>query len=116
MRRWDTSPSQPSPRETDEVKPWLARRSLPPRSREIRRALDDARAGRASLTHLARAHDLVSGTNATTTLGELREHIRQCTPKPPLRDEGKAIFLGFLSGVLTHVILKRFSERSDQGD
>jgi len=82
---------------------------------EIRRTLDDARAGRASLTHLARAHDLVSGTSATATLGELREHIRQCTPKPPLRDEGKAIFLGFLSGVLTHVILKRFSERSDQG-
>ena len=115
MRRWDTSPSQPSPRETDEVN--RADKTLTPTEvAEIRRALDDARAGRASLTHLARAHDLVSGTSATTTLGELREHIRQCTPKPPLRDEGKAIFLGFLSGVLTHVILKRFSERSDQGD
>jgi hypothetical protein len=74
---------------------------------EIQHVLDEARAGRATLVQLARAHDLASGASLNGTLGEIREHIRAMTPKPAMRDEAKAIFLGCISGVFTHLLLRR---------
>ena len=72
---------------------------------EIQKALADARLGRATLSQLAHAHDLAEDAGLNGTLGELREHVRCATPKPPLRDEARAVVLGFISGVLTHVVL-----------
>jgi hypothetical protein len=74
---------------------------------EIWRVLAEARAGRATLVQLARAHDLANGADLNGTLGEIREHIRAMTPRPPLRDEAKAIILGCISGVFTHLLLDR---------
>lgn len=73
----------------------------------VQKTLVEARAGRATLAQLAHAHDLANGANLNGTLGELREHIRCATPRPPLRDEARAIILGFISGVFTHLVLKR---------
>jgi hypothetical protein len=74
---------------------------------EVQKVLAEARAGRATLTQLARAHDLANGADLNGTLGELRRHIRAVTPRPPLRDEAKAIVLGFISGVFTHLVLQK---------
>lgn len=72
---------------------------------EVERTLTLARAGSATLTQLAHAHDLAAGAFLNGTLGELRWHIRQAIPKPPVRDEMRAIILGFLSGLATHAVL-----------
>lgn len=74
---------------------------------EVQKTLAEARLGRATLSQLARAHDLATGADLNGTLGELREHIRCATPRPPLRDEARAIVLGFISGVFTHLVLER---------
>ena len=74
---------------------------------EIQQALNQARAGRATLTQLARAHDLAEDACLNGTLGELREHIRTMTPRPVFRMEGRDILLGVISGVFTHLLLKR---------
>jgi len=73
---------------------------------EIQKILVEARAGRATLPQLALAHELATGANLNGTLGELREHIRRATPRPPLRDEARAILLGIASGVFTHLLLR----------
>ena len=73
---------------------------------EIQKILVDARAGRATLPQLAHAHELATCANLNGTLGELHEHIRRATPRPPLRDEASAIFLGIVSGVFTHLLLR----------
>lgn len=74
---------------------------------EIRHTLTEARAGRATLAQLARAHDLANGASLNGTLGELRDYIRAMTPRPAMRDEAKAIFLGCVSGVFTHFLLQK---------
>jgi hypothetical protein len=76
----------------------------------VQEILVEARAGRATLTQLARAHDLANEVNLNGTLGELREHIRRAVPRPPLKDEAKAVLLGFISGVFTHVVLTKRHE------
>lgn len=73
---------------------------------EIQKALAEARAGRATLSQLARAHDLAEDACLNGTLGELREHIRRMTPRPVFRMGGRDILLGVISGVLTHLLLK----------
>ena len=74
---------------------------------EIQQALNQARAGRATLTQLARAHDLAEDACLHGTLGELREHIRAATPRPVFRMEGRDILLGVISGVFTHLLLRK---------
>lgn len=74
---------------------------------EVQKILAEARAGRATLSQLARAHDLASGANLNDTLGELREHIRRATPRAPLRDDARAVLLGFISGIFTHLLFER---------
>ena len=74
---------------------------------EVQHALAEARAGRATLVQLARAHDLASGADLGGTLGELRDHIRAMTPRPAARDEVKAVILGCISGLFTHMMLDR---------
>jgi hypothetical protein len=78
---------------------------------EVERTLALARAGQATLTQLARAHDLACGADLNGTVGELREHIGRATPRPPLRDEVRSIVLGFLSGLATHAVLNSLSTR-----
>jgi hypothetical protein len=78
---------------------------------EVERTLALARQGRATLVQLAVAHDLASGACLSGTLGELREHIRRATPKPPVRDEMRAIVLGFLSGLATHAVLNSIARQ-----
>jgi hypothetical protein len=73
---------------------------------EIQKALAQARAGRATLSQLAHAHDLAEDACLNGTLGELREHIRAATPRPLFRMEGRDILLGVISGVFTHLLLK----------
>jgi len=72
---------------------------------EVQKILAEARAGHATLGQLARAHDLADGACLNGTLGELRRYIRSATPAPPLRDEARAIVLGFISGIFTHLVL-----------
>jgi len=72
----------------------------------VQKTLAEARAGRATLTQLALAHDLANSADLNGTLGELREHIRCATPRPPLRDEAKAVMLGVIGGLFTHLILE----------
>lgn len=73
---------------------------------EIQATLTNARAGRATLSQLAHAHDLAEDACLNGTLGELREHIRKMTPRPVFRMEGRDILLGVISGVFTHLLLK----------
>jgi hypothetical protein len=87
--------------------PLPTKKLSPAEISEVQHTLAEARAGRATLVQLARAHDLASGASLNGTLGELREHIRTMTPKPAMRDEAKAIFLGCISGVFTHLLLRR---------
>ena len=87
--------------------PLPTKKLSPAEISEVQHTLAEARAGRATLAQLARAHDLASGADLNGTLGELREHIRGMTPRPPLRDEAKAILLGVISGMFTHLVLER---------
>jgi hypothetical protein len=77
-----------------------------PQIAEIQSTLANARAGRATLSQLARAHDLADGACLNGTLGELRGHIRAMTPRPVFRMEGRDILLGVISGVFTHLLLR----------
>jgi len=78
---------------------------------EVEHTLALARAGSATLSQLAHAHDLATGACLNGTLGELREHIRRATPRPPVRDEMRAIVLGFLSGLATHAVLNSLGKK-----
>ena len=84
-----------------------AKKLSPTEVAEVQHVLAEARAGRTTLTQLARAHDLANGASLNGTLGELRDYIRAMTPRPAMRDEAKAIFLGCVSGVFTHFLLQR---------
>lgn len=87
-----------------------AKKISPVEIAEVERTLTLARTGRATLAQLAAAHDLANGASLNGTVGELREHIRRATPKPFARDEAKSIFLGFLSGLVTHAALDALSK------
>jgi len=76
----------------------------------VKAALQAARKGGATLEQLAHAHRLAEDACLNGTVGELREHIHRVTPQPPLRMEARSIFLGVMSGIVTHYIFK-WSER-----
>ena len=72
---------------------------------EIQAALIQARAGTATLSQLARAHDIATGAELGGCLGELRAHIRSLTPAPPshvgaMRDIALGVFAGFITEYL----------------
>ena len=69
------------------------------------------RAGKATLAQLAGAHDLAEDGGLNHCLGELRTLIRDATPEPPFRSEGKDILLGVGAGIITHYLLKRVEPR-----
>ena len=71
----------------------------------IQETLAHAREGKATLAQLAVAHDLAEGATLNGTLGELRAHIRNMVPRPPLHAETKGVLLGIVSGILTHYLL-----------
>lgn len=72
---------------------------------QIQTTLTLARQGKATLLQLAAAHELATGADLNSSLGELRLHIRQIVTPPPLHDSSKHIVLGVISGVLTHYVL-----------
>lgn len=72
---------------------------------QIQDTLAHARAGKATLAQLAAAHDLAEDATLNGTLGELRAHIRNMVPRPPLHAETKGVLLGVVSGILTHYLL-----------
>jgi len=93
----------------------MPRQLTPTEAREIQRALDDARAGRATLSQLAHAHDLAcaakrQGAYLNGTIGELRKHIRDMTPEPIGNNLGGDILrdtvIGTISGVAIYYIMK----------
>jgi hypothetical protein len=88
-----------------------AKKLSPAEVAEVEDVVTLARAGHATLSQLARAHDLANGANLNGTVGELREHIRRATPRAPMRDEMRSIVLGFLSGLATHAVLESVSQR-----
>jgi hypothetical protein len=69
------------------------------------------RAGKATLAELASAHDLAEDGGLNHCLGELRTHIRNATPEPAFRTEGKDILLGVGAGIITHYLLKSIATR-----
>lgn len=81
----------------------------------IKRALDDARAGRATLSQLAHAHDLATlaahdGAYLNGTVAELRRHIHNLAPEPVTNTTGINLIndtvVGTLSGLVIYYILK----------
>ena len=75
---------------------------------QVQKTLALARAGRATLSQLAQAHDLANGADLNGTLGELREHIRCATPRPPLRDVEDVVIgmpLSLLGAGAAHTVI-----------
>jgi hypothetical protein len=76
----------------------------------IRKALDDARAHRATLPELAQAHELATGLNLPGCAEELRQHIadKSAPPKgraaPSLGLMGDVV-AGIISGYFVHHIV-----------
>ncbi len=73
---------------------------------EIRRILDLARDGRASLKELGTAHDLAESAGLTATAGELRGYVRHKVSPRVTADIGHHLVLGIASGMITHHLLK----------
>jgi len=82
---------------------------------EIQKALDDARAGRATLSQLAHAHDLATlaakdGVYLNGTVAELRRHIHNLAPEPVSNNAGANLIndtvVGVISGIGIYYILK----------
>jgi len=77
----------------------------------IKKTLDDARAGRATLVELATAHDLAAGLKLGGCLTEIRQHIAaQVAPAvAPVRSRPSDlvgdVVAGVISGALTHKLL-----------
>lgn len=74
-------------------------------AQEIRTALDDARAGHASIVRLARAYESATGLGLSGCSCELRMHMLDKLNPIPHR-AGRDVALGVLSGFLTHALLK----------
>lgn len=86
----------------------MARKLTRPEALVVRKALDDARSGQATLTQLAHAHDLAEDGCLSGCLGELRQHIRNHTPEPvssPIKSAIGDLIIGAFAGVLTHHML-----------
>lgn len=92
----------------------MAKQLAPTEVQEIQKALNDARAGRATLTQLAHAHDLAvaavsNGVYLNGTVGELREHIHNLAPEPAGYRLGADILrdtvIGTVSGLAIYYLM-----------
>jgi hypothetical protein len=79
----------------------------------IRKALDDARSGSATLSQLGTAHDLAASAGLTGCVGELRQHIAHLAspnavsgrPRPRSLDLVGDVVAGVISGYFTHHLI-----------
>jgi len=73
----------------------------------VRTAVADGQAGQATLSELARAHDICERAGATKTLGVLRSQIRAMTPGPERSSFLKSVFAGLIAGSIVSLTLGR---------
>jgi hypothetical protein len=80
---------------------------------EIRSVLAHARNGGASMSSLARAHELAEVNHLPFATAEIRQHMRDLIPDPDdhPRETLKAIVLGVASGIATHLILRASKQK-----
>ena len=77
----------------------------------VKKAIDDARAGRATLVQLATAHETASQMNLNGCVGELRQHIitmvspGKPTSRPRAADFAGDVLTGVIAGFVTHHLL-----------
>lgn len=75
---------------------------------DVQSTLIKARQGAATLSQLARAHDLASRAELNGCLGELREHLRSAIPSPTRKAEVvRDIALGVVAGLITEHLLRQ---------
>ncbi len=74
---------------------------------ELQTTIGKARGGRATLLELARAHQIADESNLPGCAAELRAHIRAVAADhhEPISRAKRDVFMGIVSGVLTHVLL-----------
>lgn len=74
---------------------------------ELQTTIAKARGGRATLVELARAHLLADESGLPGCAAELRAHIRAVAADHHVGDSSarRDVFVGIVSGVLTHVLL-----------
>lgn len=73
----------------------------------VKKAIDDAEAGRATLPQLALAHSVCERAGATKTLGIIRSHIHRYTPGPSRFSILPNIIAGLISGTIVWFFLGR---------
>lgn len=72
----------------------------------VKKTLDDADLGRASLVELSRAYEICRRANAKKTLVLLGDHIRRIVMKPELNFP-RAVIAGLLSGTIVTLTVGR---------
>ena len=82
--------------------------------RQIRTALNAARAGGATLNQLADAHKVSEEHGLHHCTAEIREHMRRHIPDPNRSHVavGRSVALGILSGVITHYLLRLTEQKA----
>lgn len=89
------------------------RKLTPEEAGIVRKALDDARAGRATLGQLGAAHDLAASAGLTGCVGELRQSIVTMASPATSRTGGRVrhldlfgdVVAGVISGWFTHHLI-----------
>ena len=82
-----------------------------PELEQVKTAISDAEAGRATLEQLARAHTIAEKAGGGKTLGILRAHIRRMTPDPAHSITLRNFITGLASGFTLWLILGRHSRK-----
>jgi hypothetical protein len=77
----------------------------PAQAAQLRRTLDAARAGRATVAELGAAHDLAASAGLAGCAGELRGHLL-AKLSPRTASIGRDVVLGLTTGALTHYLLR----------
>jgi len=66
----------------------------------VRATVVNGETGQATLTELARAHDICTRAGATKTLGVLRQQIRRMTPGPQVTGFVRTVIAGVIAGTI----------------
>jgi hypothetical protein len=74
---------------------------------EVKAAITDAEAGRATLEQLAHAHSIAERAGGGQTVGIIRAHIRRMTPEPTKSVTLRNFVTGLASGVVVWLLLGR---------
>lgn len=74
---------------------------------EVKTAITDAEAGRATLEQLAHAHSIAERAGGGQTVGMLRAHIRRMTPEPTRSTTLRNFVTGLASGTIVWLLLGR---------